>query len=93
MERLAQQMIDPVTGERYHAMYKPASLPEVQARLMQNPKDTEDNIRVCLETYYRNAGDLEEFYEEAFYVNADQDPYVVFEYIESCLIKPLPHKS
>ncbi|XP_065428026.1 adenylate kinase 8 isoform X3 [Chrysemys picta bellii] len=93
MERLAQRMIDPVTGERYHAMYKPAPLPDVQARLMQNPKDTEENIRICLETYYRHAGDLEEFYGDAFYINADQDPYVVFEYIESCIVKPLPHKS
>uniref|UniRef100_A0A8C0GGD1 Adenylate kinase 8 n=1 Tax=Chelonoidis abingdonii TaxID=106734 RepID=A0A8C0GGD1_CHEAB len=93
MERLAQRMIDPVTGERYHAMYKPAPLPDVQARLKQNPKDTEENIRICLETYYRHAGDLEEFYEDAFYINADQDPYVVFEYIESCIVKPLPHKS
>ncbi|XP_043354741.1 adenylate kinase 8 isoform X2 [Dermochelys coriacea] len=93
MERLAQRMIDPVTGERYHAMYKPAPLPEVQARLKQNPKDTEENIRICLETYYRHASDLEEFYDNAFYINADQDPYVVFEYIESCIVKPLPHKS
>uniref|UniRef100_A0A674K9B3 Adenylate kinase 8 n=1 Tax=Terrapene triunguis TaxID=2587831 RepID=A0A674K9B3_9SAUR len=93
MERLAQRMIDPVTGERYHAMYKPAPLPDVQARLTQNPKDTEENIRICLETYYRHAGNLEEFYGDAFYINADQDPYVVFEYIESCIVKPLPHKS
>ncbi|XP_030391360.1 adenylate kinase 8 isoform X3 [Gopherus evgoodei] len=93
MERLAQRMIDPVTGERYHAMYKPAPLPDVQARLKQNPKDTEENIRICLETYYRHAGDLAEFYEDAFYINADQDPYVVFEYIESCIVKPLPRKS
>ncbi|XP_050782596.1 adenylate kinase 8 isoform X1 [Gopherus flavomarginatus] len=93
MERLAQRMIDPVTGERYHAMYKPAPLPDVQARLKQNPKDTEENIRICLETYYRHAVDLAEFYEDAFYINADQDPYVVFEYIESCIVKPLPRKS
>ncbi|XP_067398001.1 adenylate kinase 8 isoform X2 [Emydura macquarii macquarii] len=93
LERLAQRMIDPVTGERYHAMYKPAPLPEVQARLKQNPKDTEENIRICLETYYRHASDLEEFYEDALYINADQDPYVIFEYIESCIVRPLPYKS
>ncbi|XP_068771107.1 adenylate kinase 8 isoform X2 [Struthio camelus] len=93
MERLSQRRIDPVTGERYHTTFRPAPAPEIQARLKQNPKDKEESIEMRLETYYRNAKELEEFYEDAFYVNADQDPQVVFEFIESCIIKPLPRKS
>ncbi|XP_032564339.1 adenylate kinase 8 isoform X3 [Chiroxiphia lanceolata] len=90
MERLSQRRTDPITGQRYHTTFRPAPTPEIQARLRQNPRDQEENIEKRLETYYRNVKDLEEFYEEAFYVNADQDPYVVFEFIESCIIKPLP---
>ncbi|XP_006029862.1 adenylate kinase 8 [Alligator sinensis] len=93
MERLAQRRIDPATGERYHITYKPAPSPDIQARLRQNPKDLEGKIEMRLEIYYRDIKDLEEFYENAFYINADQDPHVVFEYIESCIIKPLPQKS
>uniref|UniRef100_A0A8C4JZ94 Adenylate kinase 8 n=1 Tax=Dromaius novaehollandiae TaxID=8790 RepID=A0A8C4JZ94_DRONO len=92
MQRLSQRRIDPVTGERYHITFRPAPALEIQARLRQHPKDKEENIEMRLETYYRHAKELEEFYEDAFYVNADQDPQVVFEFIESCIIKPLPRK-
>uniref|UniRef100_A0A8U7NK07 Adenylate kinase 8 n=1 Tax=Corvus moneduloides TaxID=1196302 RepID=A0A8U7NK07_CORMO len=93
MERLSQRRIDPVTGERYHTTFRPAPTPEIQARLRQNPKDQEENIEKHLEIYYRNVKALEDFYQDAFYVNADQDPYAVFEFIESCIIKPLPCKK
>ncbi|XP_035410811.2 adenylate kinase 8 isoform X2 [Cygnus atratus] len=93
MERLSQRRIDPVTGERYHTTFRPAPTPAIQARLRQNPKDKEENIEKRVETYYRNVKELEEFYEDAFYVNADQDPHVIFEFIESCIIKPLPCKK
>uniref|UniRef100_A0A8D2PGL9 Nucleoside-diphosphate kinase n=1 Tax=Zosterops lateralis melanops TaxID=1220523 RepID=A0A8D2PGL9_ZOSLA len=93
MERLSQRRTDPVTGERYHTTFRPAPTPEIQARLRQNPKDEEENIKKRLDIYYSNVKALEDFYEEAFYVNADQDPYVIFEFIESCIIKPLPCKN
>ncbi|XP_074412359.1 adenylate kinase 8 isoform X4 [Zonotrichia albicollis] len=90
MERLSQRRTDPVTGERYHTTFRPAPTPEIQARLRQNPKDEEENIEKRLNIYYSNVKALEDFYQDAFYVNADQDPYVIFEFIESCIIKPLP---
>ncbi|KFP79376.1 Adenylate kinase 8, partial [Acanthisitta chloris] len=93
LERLSQRRTDPVTGERYHTTCRPAPTPEIQDRLRQNPKDKEENIEKRIETYYRNVKALEDFYEDAFYVNADQDPYDVFEFIESCIIKPLPCKK
>ncbi|NXD61909.1 KAD8 kinase, partial [Eolophus roseicapillus] len=93
VERLSQRRVDPVTGERYHTTFRPAPTPEIQARLRQNPRDKEENIEMCMESYYRNIKELEDFYEDAFYVNADQDPFAVFEFIESCIIKPLPCKK
>uniref|UniRef100_A0A8I3RZA3 Adenylate kinase 8 n=1 Tax=Canis lupus familiaris TaxID=9615 RepID=A0A8I3RZA3_CANLF len=92
IERLTLRRLDPVTGERYHLMYKPPPTLEIQARLLQNPKDTEEQIKLKLDLFYRNFLELEEFYRQATTINADQDPYTVFEYIESGIINPLPKK-
>ncbi|NXX41041.1 KAD8 kinase, partial [Tricholaema leucomelas] len=93
LERLSQRRTDPVTGERYHTMFRPAPTPEIQARLRQHPRDTEESIQRRVEAYSRNIKLLEDFYPDAFYVNADQDPHVIFEFIESCIIKPLPRRK
>ncbi|XP_058158118.1 adenylate kinase 8 isoform X2 [Dasypus novemcinctus] len=92
IERLTLRRTDPVTGERYHLMYKPPPTIEIQARLLQNPKDAEDQVKLKMDLFYRSAAELEEFYAYAITINADQDPYTVFEYIESGIINPLPKK-
>ncbi|XP_030062196.1 adenylate kinase 8 isoform X2 [Microcaecilia unicolor] len=89
-ERLGLRMTDPVTGERYHGMYKPASSLKVQLRLKQNPKHSEKKLQLLLDIYHANVQDLENFYEGFIHINADQDPHTVFELIESYTIKPLP---
>nr|XP_045014002.1 adenylate kinase 8 isoform X2 [Jaculus jaculus] len=92
LERLTLRRTDPVTGERYHLMYKPPPTMEVQARLLQNPKDSEDQVKLRIDLFYQNCEELEQFYEKAITLNGDQDPYTVFEYIESGIINPLPEK-
>ncbi|XP_042537075.1 adenylate kinase 8 [Dipodomys spectabilis] len=92
LERLTLRRIDPVTGERFHLMYKPPPTMEVQARLLQNPKDAEDQVKLAMDLFYRNSAELEEFYKQSITLNGDQDPYTVFEYIESGVINPLPEK-
>ncbi|XP_058997277.1 adenylate kinase 8 isoform X1 [Mustela lutreola] len=92
IERLTLRRIDPVTGERYHLMYKPPPTVEIQARLLQNPKDTEEQVRLKMELFYRSCSELEELYTHAIALNADQDPYTVFEHIESGIVNPLPKK-
>ncbi|XP_043772444.1 adenylate kinase 8 isoform X6 [Cervus elaphus] len=92
IERLTLRRTDPVTGERYHLMYKPPPTMEVQARLLQNPKESEEQIKLKMDLFYRNSAELEQFYGEAITLNGDQDPYTVFEYIESGIINPLPKK-
>ncbi|XP_070311110.1 adenylate kinase 8 isoform X3 [Odocoileus virginianus] len=77
---------------RYHLMYKPPPTMEVQARLLQNPKESEEQIKLKMDLFYRNSAELEQFYGEAITLNGDQDPYTVFEYIESGIINPLPKK-
>ncbi|KAM5145906.1 adenylate kinase 8 [Mantella aurantiaca] len=90
VERLSLRMTDPVSGERYHNLYKPAPRVEVHQRLQRNPKDSEEKVQARLDMYHANAEELEEFYQDVIHVNADQDPYTVFEFIESCIVNPLP---
>lgn len=92
LERLTLRRTDPITGERYHLMYKPPPTTEIQDRLLQNPKDAEEHVKFKMDLFYRNAAELEEFYGQALTINGDQDPYTVFEYIESGIINPLPQK-
>ncbi|XP_053551924.1 adenylate kinase 8, partial [Bombina bombina] len=92
IERLSLRMTDPVSGERYHSLYKPAPRAEVQERLRQNPRDTEHRLQKKLDMYHANAEELQEFYQDVIHINADQDPYTVFEFIESCIVKPLPKR-
>lgn len=77
---------------RYHLMYKPPPTMEIQARLLQNPKDAEEQVKFKVDLFYRNSTELEKFYKQAITVNGDQDLYTVFEHIESGIIHPLPNK-
>ena len=45
-----------------------------------------------MDLFYRNSAELEQFYGDAITLNGDQDPYTVFEYIESGIINRLPKK-
>ncbi|XP_032904569.1 adenylate kinase 8 [Amblyraja radiata] len=90
VERLSMRMVDPTTGKRYHSIYKPAPNSQVYSRCKINPKDFEENVQKELEDYRTNISELEQFYRPVIRVNADQDPHTVFEYIESCIVKPLP---
>ncbi|XP_069743326.1 adenylate kinase 8 isoform X3 [Narcine bancroftii] len=93
IERLSMRMVDPITGKRYHSIYKPAPNSEVYRRCKVNPKDFEENVQKALEMYHANVSELEQFYKPVIRVNADQDPHTVFEYIESCIVKPLPKQT
>lgn len=73
-------------------MYKPPPTLEIQARLLQNPKDSEEWVKLKTDLFYRNSVELEQFYKQAITLNGDQDPYTVFEYLESGIINPLPKK-
>ncbi|XP_077140754.1 adenylate kinase 8 isoform X1 [Ranitomeya variabilis] len=92
IERLSLRMTDPVSGERYHSLYKPAPHVEVHEHLQQKPADSEQKVQARLDVYHASAEDLEEFYQDIIHVNADQDPHTVWEFIESCVISPRPQR-
>ncbi|XP_058630716.1 adenylate kinase 8 isoform X2 [Onychostoma macrolepis] len=90
IERVTLRGVDPVTGEWYHSIYKPAPGPEVQSRLRFNPRHSEAQLLKRLKEYWNHAADLQAFYPQAVYINADQDPHTVFESLESRLVGRLP---
>ncbi|KAJ8413868.1 hypothetical protein AAFF_G00064660 [Aldrovandia affinis] len=92
VERVALRAVDPVTGERYHSLYKPAPSPEVQARLQQNPQDSEAVVQAQLKEYWAHAPALQALYADAVHIHAEQDPHTVFESLESRLVGRLPKR-
>ncbi|XP_066510718.1 adenylate kinase 8-like [Hoplias malabaricus] len=90
VERLTLRAIDPVTGEGYHSLYKPAPSAEEHARLRYNPKNSETEVQNRLKDYWTHVSALQAFYPQAVQVNADQDPHTVFECLESRLVGRLP---
>ncbi|XP_062815258.1 adenylate kinase 8 [Anolis carolinensis] len=91
VQRLSYRRVDPITGERFHLLLRPASQREVHERLRQHPRDTEEAVRLRVERHQRLSGGLEAFFQgvaPTALLNADQDPQTVFEYIESYLVQP-----
>ena len=43
-----------------------------------------------MEEYQQFLDDILDYYEAGQHVNADQDPHMVFESVESILVNPLP---
>uniref|UniRef100_A0A8D0BMU3 Nucleoside-diphosphate kinase n=1 Tax=Salvator merianae TaxID=96440 RepID=A0A8D0BMU3_SALMN len=93
LQRLCHRKLDPVTGERYHTLFKPAASKEANERLLVHPRDQEEAVKSKVEAYFRLSSDLENFFEDAIIINADQDPQTVFEYLESYIVNPLPNTS
>ncbi|XP_075881622.1 adenylate kinase 8 [Nelusetta ayraudi] len=85
LERVTLRATDPVTGERYHAVTRPAPSAEVQERLWTRPEDSRETVTLKLSRYQENVEALQSMFSGAVYVNADQDPYSVFETVESRL--------
>nr|XP_028602261.1 adenylate kinase 8-like [Podarcis muralis] len=90
LQRICQRATDPVSGERYHTIFKPPADEDVHQRLRRNPRDAPSLVEKKADIYNRQVTELEDYYEEAIFLNADQDPYTIFEHIESFLVKPLP---
>ncbi|KAL8174717.1 UNVERIFIED_CONTAM: hypothetical protein K2H54_051901, partial [Gekko kuhli] len=74
----------------YHTLYKSAPSKKAHKRLLTHPKDVEEHVRTKVEMYLRLSSGMEEMFEDAVSINADQDPQTVFEYIESYIVNPLP---
>lgn len=85
LERLSKRATDPVTGERYHAVTRPAPSTLIRNRLMTRPDDSEESVKRALAEYRTHTAALQSVFPDAVRVDAEQDPHSVFEALESRL--------
>ncbi|XP_071328446.1 adenylate kinase 8 isoform X2 [Trachinotus anak] len=85
LERLTLRATDPVSGERFHALTRPAPSFQVQNRLETRPEDSTHTVTHTLNQYRLHTAVLQSLYPDAVHIDADQDPHSVFEALESRL--------
>uniref|UniRef100_A0A3Q2QHH7 Adenylate kinase 8 n=1 Tax=Fundulus heteroclitus TaxID=8078 RepID=A0A3Q2QHH7_FUNHE len=85
LERLSLRATDPVSGQRYHAVTRPAPGLEVQNRLQTAPEDGTEPVTQRLKVFRMRSAALQSVYPDAVYIDADQNPYSMLEALESRL--------
>ncbi|XP_040897957.1 adenylate kinase 8 [Toxotes jaculatrix] len=85
LERITLKATDPVSGERFHAVTRPAPSSQVHNRLKTRPEDSTHTVTLTLNQYRTHTAVLQSVYPDAVQVDADQDPHSVFEALESRL--------
>ncbi|XP_041644058.1 adenylate kinase 8 [Cheilinus undulatus] len=86
LERLTLRATDPVSGERFHALTRPAPTAEVQDRLKTRKEDSTNTVTHKRRQYKRNIADIQTIFPGAVCIDANQDPHSVFEALESRLM-------
>uniref|UniRef100_A0A3Q3EX65 Adenylate kinase 8 n=1 Tax=Labrus bergylta TaxID=56723 RepID=A0A3Q3EX65_9LABR len=81
LERITLRATDPVSGETFHSLVRPAPSSEVQDRLKTRPEDSTNTATHTLRQYRMNIT----LFPDVVYIDADQDPHSVFGALESRL--------
>ncbi|XP_022990422.1 adenylate kinase, chloroplastic-like isoform X2 [Cucurbita maxima] len=94
VERVVGRRLDPVTGKIYHLKYFPPDNEEVAARLTQRFDDTEERVRLRLQTHHQNLEDVLSLYQDVTVkVNGNAPKEVVFDQIDRLLIGLLEQRK
>ncbi|XP_057251801.1 adenylate kinase, chloroplastic isoform X1 [Beta vulgaris subsp. vulgaris] len=64
VERVVGRRQDPVTGKIYHLKYSPPENDEIAARLTQRFDDTEEKVKLRLQTHHQNVEAVLSMYED-----------------------------
>ncbi|XP_009410704.2 adenylate kinase, chloroplastic [Musa acuminata AAA Group] len=64
VERVVGRRLDPVTGKIYHLKYSPPENEEIAARLTQRFDDTEEKVKLRLQTHHQNVEAVLATYED-----------------------------
>ncbi|RRT80796.1 hypothetical protein B296_00012960 [Ensete ventricosum] len=64
VERVVGRRLDPVTGKIYHLKYSPPENEEIAARLTQRFDDTEEKVKLRLQTHHQNVEAVLSTYED-----------------------------
>ncbi|XP_006659039.1 probable adenylate kinase 2, chloroplastic [Oryza brachyantha] len=94
VERVVGRRLDPVTGKIYHLKYSPPENEEIASRLTQRFDDTEEKVKLRLQTHYQNVESLLSIYEDVI-VKVKGDALVddVFADIDKELTSSLDKKT
>ncbi|GKV35196.1 hypothetical protein SLEP1_g43499 [Rubroshorea leprosula] len=93
VERVVRRRLDPVTGKIYHLKYSPPETEEIAARLTQRFDDTEEKVKLRLQTHHKNVEAVLSTYEAiTIKVNGNVSKEDVFAQIDTALTKLLEQK-
>uniref|UniRef100_H3C7S4 Uncharacterized protein n=1 Tax=Tetraodon nigroviridis TaxID=99883 RepID=H3C7S4_TETNG len=83
LSRVSLRATDPVSGQRFHAVTRPALSPEVRTRLRTRAQDSAALMAPRLQRYRLDSAGLQSLFPEAVHVDADLDPQTVFDLLDS----------
>lgn len=90
VERVVGRRSDPVTGKIYHLKYSPPETEEIAARLTQRFDDTEEKVKLRLQTHHQNVEAVLSIYEDiTLKVNGNVSKNEVFAQIDNALTELL----
>ncbi|KAK7312064.1 hypothetical protein VNO77_35610 [Canavalia gladiata] len=86
VERVVGRRLDPVTGKIYHLKYSPPETEEIAARLTQRFDDTEEKVKLRLNTHHQNVEAVLSMYKDiTIKINGNVSKEEVFTQIDSAL--------
>ncbi|KAJ8759583.1 hypothetical protein K2173_007212 [Erythroxylum novogranatense] len=94
VERVVGRRLDPVTGKIYHLKYSPPETEEIAARLTQRFDDTEEKVKLRLQTHHHNMEAILSLYEDiTLKVNGNVGIDEAFAQIDDALTKLLESRK
>ncbi|XP_042405912.1 adenylate kinase, chloroplastic-like [Zingiber officinale] len=94
VERVVGRRLDPETGKIYHLKYSPPENEEIAARLAQRFDDTEEKVKLRLQTHHQNVEDVLSTYEDVIVrIKGDAAKEDVFAEIDKVLSSVKEKKS
>ncbi|KAL2329390.1 hypothetical protein Fmac_022817 [Flemingia macrophylla] len=94
VERVVGRRLDPVTGKIYHLKYSPPETEEIAARLTQRFDDTEEKVKLRLNTHHQNVESVLSLYNDiTVKINGNVSKEEVFAQIDSALTSLVEQKA
>ncbi|XP_015058807.1 adenylate kinase, chloroplastic-like isoform X1 [Solanum pennellii] len=94
VERVVGRRLDPVTGKIYHLKYSPPETEEIASRVTQRFDDTEEKVKLRLQTHRQNVEAVLSTYEDiTVKVNGSGSKHEVFAQIDGSLTQLLEQKQ
>lgn len=94
VERVVGRRLDPVTGKIYHLKYSPPENEEIASRLTQRFDDTEEKVKLRLQTHHQNVEAVIGVYEDIMVkINGNASKEEVYAQIDAAISKVVEKQS